>query len=209
MTDSTDTRIWSDHEMQMINTVEVFLHKPAIMKKTEQLLNDLNQALISELATDCRKFPEGIDMIKGQVVRGENHKGFPFISLDMPQFFTKQEMFTFRTLFWWGHCLVFSLIVKGDKLSQYLDTLLQYQHEPTWQQTHIAITPTPWEWDLSTENYIALPTHDANHLHKQIKQIQYIKLCRFYPANSPEFFNMNWTTHGLTAWKDLSSIHQL
>ena len=206
-TDNTPT--WSDHEMQMINTVEVFLHKPAIMKKIELLLNDLNQTLISELATDSRTFPEGIDMIKGQVVRGENHKGFPFVSLDMPQFFTKQDMFTFRTLFWWGHCLVFSLILKGDKLGYYLDNLIQHQHEPAWQQSHIAITPTPWEWSLSTENYIALPTADASHLEKQINEIQYIKLCRFYPADSPGFSNLNWTAHGLKAWKDLSSIHQV
>jgi hypothetical protein len=208
MTDSAKSPIWSDHDIQMINTVDVFLHKPAIMKKVEQRLNDLNQALIAELATDHRNFPDGIDVIKGQIARGENHKGFPFISLDMPQFFTKQDMFTFRTLFWWGHCLVFSLILKGDKLSHYLDTLLQQQQEPAWQDTHIAITPTPWEWNLSTENYIELPTQDIDYLQKQIKQIQFIKLCRFYPANSPSFATMNWTTHGLAAWKDLSGIHQ-
>ena len=208
MNDSPDSSIWSDHEMQMINTTEVFRHKPAIMKKIETLLNDLNQALITEIAKDDRNFPEGLDKIKGQVVRGENHKGFPFVSLDMPQFFTKKEMFTFRTLFWWGHCLVFSLILKGEKLSHYLDTLLQHQQEPAWQDIHIAISPTPWEWGLSSENYIALPIADSDQLIKQINDIQYIKLCRFYPADSPDFPSLDWTSMGIQAWKDLSSIHQ-
>ena len=99
---------WSDQEFDMINFVDVFHSKPGIMKKAEGLLTELKNSLVKEIPLLDLILPPETDVIKGQIVRGENYKGFPFISLDMPQRFSKTEMFTYRTVFWWGHCLVFS-----------------------------------------------------------------------------------------------------
>ena len=95
----SDLSMWSPLEIKLLNTVDVFLHKPTIIKKAETNLVDLKQSIVSELAKSPHLFPVTTDIVKGQIVRGENHKGFPFISLDMPQMFSKNEMFTYRTLF--------------------------------------------------------------------------------------------------------------
>ena len=105
---------WSPFEVKLLNTVDIFLHKPAIMKKAEANLTALKQEVIKTLSQAPHPCPPESDIVKGQIVRGENHKGFPFISLDMPQMFSKSQMFTYRTLFWWGHDLIFSLILKQE-----------------------------------------------------------------------------------------------
>ena len=90
---------WSPLEIKLLNTVDVFLHKPAIMKKAEANLTVLKQEIVKTLSLLPHPCPPEADIVKGQIVRGENHNGFPFMSLDMPQMFSKSRMFTYRTLF--------------------------------------------------------------------------------------------------------------
>ena len=75
---------WSPLEVKLFNTVDIFLHKPAIMKKAEANLNCLKQEVIKTLSQAPHPCPPESDIVKGQIVRGENHNGFLFIFLDMP-----------------------------------------------------------------------------------------------------------------------------
>ena len=95
----------------MINTADVFKHKSAILQKAENYLNDLKDAMVVELKDFDGIIPANADLTKSQLARGENHKGFPYRSLDIPQIFSKTEMFTYRVLFWWGNFLAYSLIL--------------------------------------------------------------------------------------------------
>ena len=136
---------WTSREMEMLNHVEVFLQKPSIMKKGEHFLNALGEEMIQELTSSKIAFPVETKLNKTQLARGENNKGFPYLSLDIPQMFSKTKMFTFRTLFWWGHYLGFSLILKGEDLPKYAGKLCENKTNPTWSNVYLAITPTPWE----------------------------------------------------------------
>lgn len=190
----------------MINSVDVFIHKPSIMKKAESYLATLNEAISAELTQTSHPLPPGTDTVKGQVVRGENHKGFPFLSLDMPQMFSKTEMFTYRTLFWWGHDLVFSLILKGDNLSLYLDRLTKCREDPDWSDIYLATTPTPWEWERTQNHFVHIPATTTPRIREIVESIQYIKLCRFYPLAEATFPDLDWAECGLKNWRILSGI---
>ena len=197
---------WSPLEVQLLNTVDIFLYKPAIMKKAEANLTALKQELIKTLSQAPHPCPPESDLVKGQIVRGENHKGFPFISLDMPQMFSKSQMFTYRTLFWWGHDLIFSLILKQENQAPLIEKLIQLKEHPDWKDIQLAIGPTPWEWKKDTNNFIPLFGTSDIKIRDTINSVKYIKLCRFYSLTSPEFPELNWTDAGLVIWKSLSSI---
>lgn len=197
---------WSSHEIELLNHVEVFLQKPGIMKKAERYLNTLGDAMIRELAHSKISFPPDTKREKVQLTRGENHRGFPYLSLDIPQMFTKTEMFTYRTLFWWGHYLGFSLILKGKDLPRYTDNLLKEQNNSQFKDVYLAATPTPWEWSLTDHNFKKICETSGEELQKTIKTIEHIKLVRFYPVNDASFIELDWVTTGVSAWRDLSKI---
>ena len=197
---------WSPLEVQLLNTVDIFLYKPAIMKKAEANLTALKQELIKTLSQAPHPCPPESDLVKGQIVRGENHKGFPFISLDMPQMFSKSQMFTYRTLFWWGHDLIFSLILKQENQAPLIEKLIQLKEHPDWKDIQLAIGPTPWEWKKDTKNFIPLFGTSDLKIKNTINSVKYIKLCRFYSLSSSEFSKLNWADAGLATWKTLSSI---
>lgn len=197
---------WTSHEMEMLNHVEVFIQKPGIMKKAEQFLNALGEEMIQKLAQSKIPFPAGTKLNKTQLARGENNKGFPFLSLDIPQMFSKTEMFTFRTLFWWGHYLGFSLILKGENLPRYADKLIGNKNNPAWSDIYLAATPTPWEWSRTDQNFKKVPSASDEELQNIIETVGYIKVIRFFPINAPSFASLDWVSEGITAWKDLSSL---
>ena len=197
---------WSPLEVKLLNTVDIFLYKPAIMKKAEANLTALKQELIKTLSQAPPPCPPESDLVKGQIVRGENHKGFPFISLDMPQMFSKSQMFTYRTLFWWGHDLIFSLILKQENQAPLIEKLIQLKEHPEWKDIQLAIGPTPWEWEKDTKNFIPLFGTSDIKIRNTINSVKYIKLCRFYSLSSSEFSKLNWADAGLATWKTLSSI---
>lgn len=197
---------WSSHEIAMVNVVDVFQHKPAIMKKAEGYLIQLKERLILEIAADCQSFPPGVDISKGQLAKGENHKGFPFISMDMPQSFSKTEMFTYRTLFWWGHYLGFSFILKGERLPVYLDRLMERREAAACGELYFSRGASPWEWGWTEENFKSLAAAPEEEVRQIITSIQYIKLCRFYPLNDPAFASLDWTAAGLNVYREMTGL---
>ena len=197
---------WTSHEMEMLNHVEVFKQKPGIMKKGEHFLNALGEGMIQELTRSNIAFPAETKLNKAQLARGENNKGFPYLSLDIPQMFSKTKMFTFRTLFWWGHYLGFSLILKGEYLPRYAKKIVENKSNPAWSDVYLAATPTPWEWSWTDQNFKKVHSTPDEELQNIIETAGYIKVIRFFPINDPSFASLDWVAEGITAWKDLSSL---
>lgn len=197
---------WTSNELEMLNHVEVFLRKPAIMKKAEHFLNALGEEMMHELTQSEISFPSGTKLNKIQLARGENNKGFPYLSLDIPQMFTKTEMLTFRTLFWWGHYLGFSLILKGEHLPRYADKLIGNKINPAWSDVYLAMAPTPWEWSWNDQNFKRISEAADGELRNIIETVEYIKVIRFFPISDPAFASLNWVKEGMTVWKILSNL---
>ncbi len=193
---------WSAHDLEMIGHREVFLQKPGILKRAEARLRDLESALARELKDTAPALPPDSKVDKGQLARGENHKGFPFLSLDIPQSFSKTEYFTFRTLFWWGHYLGFSLILKGGGQNLWLENLLKLRQTENWQDVCLSTAKTPFEWDVELlKRAQDMPEED---IRTTVGTLEYVKLIRIYPVQDESFVSLDWTAAGLAAWRDLS-----
>jgi len=197
---------WLEKELNLIKHVEVFQHKLTILKKSEHRLIVLQKALAKEIFLIADSLPDHLDLIKNQIVRGENLNGFPFISLDYPQNFSKTEMFTLRTLFWWGHYLGFSLILKGKHLESYLDNLLENRNAESFKNIYVSLAPDPWEWKINKTNYSLIDQIYPDGLRKTILELDYLKIIRVFPVEDEKFMTLNWAQSGLQFWKDLTPV---
>lgn len=192
---------WSESEFNMINVVDVFRFKPGIMKKAEEFLTELKKSLVEEVENSNLIVPPETDVIKGQIARGENYKGFPFISLDMPQRFSKVEMFTYRTVFWWGHCLVFSFILKGGFVPTYCENIIERKTSFEDYEVYLATGPNPFEWELNKQNYQLIKNFSDKEIRKTIQKCKYMKLARYFPISDPSFKKLNWKTEGIETFR--------
>ncbi|MBI4382423.1 MAG: hypothetical protein HY579_00135 [Nitrospinae bacterium] len=195
---------WSANEMRLLRMTELFQLKPAIMKKAESYLDELKNALALELTQGT--YPPGAELTNGRLTRGENNKGFPFLSLDIPQLFTKTEYFTFRALFWWGHYLGFSLILKGKKLPEQTANLLANQKQAVCRDIYLSCAPTPWEWERTEDNFKNLYDTPGGEIRGIVESVQYLKLCRFYPFDEPGFDALEWAPLGVQTFRDFNGL---
>ncbi len=194
---------WSHHEWDLINVTEVFKHKPAILKKAESYLEELRSALAAELKAHPKSYPPDTDLTKGQIARGENNKGFPFLSLDIPQKFSKTEFFTYRTLFWWGHYLGFSLILKGPDLDTYLNRLKEYRQDAACENVYLSQHTSLWEWEFSEKHFSKVSELSKNEIQEVGDRLQHLKLMRFFPVSEKSFPELNWAQAGVQSFRDM------
>ena len=195
---------WQPKDLELINHVEVFQNKPAILKKVETRLSKLKEAMAIELVSCASRLPLNTDIENGQIARGENNNGFPFLSLDIPQNFSKTEMYTYRTLFWWGHYLGFSLILKGEKLKTYFERLSKHCNETPFLDVYLSITPTPWEWHQDEKYFI--PVSHQQVWAKKLNILNHMKIMRFHSISDESFKRLDWTQAGLNFWRDMAPV---
>ena len=204
--DDIESSSWSEKEIRLVKHVELFQYKPAILKKAENRFVALQKALKKEIIPLATHLPKNLDLIKNQIARGENHNGFPFLSLDYPQNFSKTKMFTMRTLFWWGHYLGFSLILKGERLKIYSERLLENCKTEPFQDIFVCLAPNPWEWELNEKNYSLVSKVKSGEFQKTILGLGYLKLMRVVTVIDEKFMDLNWTQAGVQFWKDLTPV---
>ena len=115
-------------------------------------------------------------------------------------------MFTFRTLFWWGHYLGFSLILKGENLKSYTARLLENRSTEPFKNIYISLAPNPWEWEINDNNFLLASQSSPNDLHKTIFELDYLKIIRVFPVKGEKFMTLNWAQSGLQFWRDLTPV---
>lgn len=166
-------------ERSLIQETHFFQTKVIISRKIKQLLEQLQAALKEELSASSLLAPEGVDTTTGQLVKGEHLRDFPYQYLDLPKYFSQNEKFTFRSLFWWGHHFVFALILEGPHLDRYKRNLLDAYDKLADQDLHILMAPTLWEWEKRPELLLEIRKDNRETVEAALATRPFLKIHRF------------------------------
>src|SRR5438034_3092992 len=116
--------LFTPEELTLLGDEQFFRAKARIMKKMKAIVEGVYDGLQQELAGVALLAPEGFNLAAHQFVKGEHLEDFPYQYLDYFKHFQGEEKFTFRTLLWWGHHIVFALILQGGHLTPYKKNLM-------------------------------------------------------------------------------------
>src|SRR5688572_27384845 len=109
-----DTKIsLSNEDISLIHDTSFFERKRKIFVKISQVFGQLEEAYTNVVSKTPGTLPEEVISQKGKISRGENYRGLPYLILDYPRLFSKEGVFAFRTLFWWGHPFSFTIHISG------------------------------------------------------------------------------------------------
>jgi hypothetical protein len=88
-----------------------------------------------------------------KISRGENYKGLPWVMLDYPRVFGKEDVFAIRTMFWWGHAFSVTLHLKGEWKRLFLPVIIARKDALAAAGFHWGVMEDEWEHGHTAESY--------------------------------------------------------
>lgn len=148
------------------------INDSTFLNTKNEIIAFLSQELYKLAGDTKQNFKQSLDAVP-KVSKGENLKGLPYLVLDYPRIFQKENVFAFRTLFWWGNYVSFTLHLKGEYLdSQFINPLLLNQEKDI---CIVSFSGDEWNHDLLSSDYIKLKDLDINSL--DCLAIPFLKIC--------------------------------
>lgn len=117
------------------------LEKIRVLKNVSSTLAEVESGLKPVIHLQEKILPAGALTKTGKISRGENYKGLPYLVLDFPRYSSGNQLFIYRTMFWWGNYFLCLLVTQncGFKLKS-LDNADTFK---------MNVGPTPWNYDFS------------------------------------------------------------
>ena len=140
----------SPEEMRLVMQPDWILTKNSIIKKVVGLF-----AVLSE---DYRGMLES--PISPKISRGENYQGLPYVMLDYPRLFGREDVLAIRTFFWWGHGFSVTLHLKGEYLGRYLPVLRGSRERLAEAGFCIGISEDEWRHEHVEGTYRPMVSED-------------------------------------------------
>jgi len=169
-------RVFADHDF--------FLKKAAISLKLKRTLEQLHVALQPELVDRQFIVPKGFDPEAFQFVKGEHLEACPYQYLDFPRYYTRQDKLAFRSLCWWGHHLVFALIVEGPLVKQYRLNFFNRFAEVSDRQLTLCISSSLWEWNSGPGFTLDITHNRRSEIAAALDRRTFFKIARFIPIQN-------------------------
>lgn len=143
----------STFETELVNNTEWIFTKQKIIQKVHHFFG-LLQNRYKNLLENNTGLPQEILEKKGaKIAKGENYNGLPYLILDYPAIFSKENIFAIRTMFWWGNFFSISLHLSGKYFNDTKETN-KWFHYLREKNFSVCINEIEWEHDFSAENFI-------------------------------------------------------
>jgi hypothetical protein len=111
-----------------------------------------------------------------KISRGENYKGLPYLVLDYPAVFDKNNILAFRTMFWWGNFFSITLHLQGHYKEQYLSIVEQKLHQHRPVGLYLSCHPSAWEYHYEPDNYRLVVDMCDEEITSALNQNNFVKL---------------------------------
>ena len=188
-------------ELKTLHNTDFFLVKASATKKIEHLFAEVRDEIKSAIEENKIVFPKEVDATNGKIFRGENYQGLPYLVLDYPKHFSKDSVFAFRTMFWWGNFFSCTLHLQGKGLEHLTDPIPTFPKGqpkvanevratsatlPLWGRwrgsgVYICVNNNPWQYHYKKDNYLSIDKLSDSEIKKMLLESKFIKLSRKIP----------------------------
>jgi hypothetical protein len=166
----------SQKEIELVTNAEWILTKNAIMQKAWWLLEDLQVEVVARVKQLSATLPKEVLKTTAKISKGENYRGLPYLVLDFPRCFDKDDIFAVRCMFWWGNFFSITLHLAGKYQKQYSDRLIRSYHLLVQNGFFVSAGDEQWEHHFDEPNYIEIGNITEAQFIEKIQSPAFIKI---------------------------------
>lgn len=159
------------------------LTKNEILNKVGKELGNLNAIQKNVIQKVHKQLPEEILATTPKISRGENYKGLPYLVLDYPRLFTKNNIFAIRSMFWWGRNLSTTLHLTGKWQKHFTESILNKSEFIIENNFLIATGNDEWIHDVEDDNYEPVNDCSLNKFEEILLNRPFLKLALSAPVH--------------------------
>jgi len=165
----------SQEEIRLVTDPAWILTKNSVMEKVVRMMARLSEAYreiwSAEWSARMGGAGEGVGGGAGwrgadgsgiagagspKISRGENYQGLPWVMLDYPRVFGREDVLAIRTMFWWGNAFILTLHLKGRYREFFLPALERDWAGLAGMGFHVGIADDEWRHEHAQETYSPL-----------------------------------------------------
>ncbi len=171
---------FTTQELDLASDPTILLIKYRMMEKVWDFLEELKKEMRIQLVPLQNKLPKELNLTHGKISKGENYKRLPFMVLDFPAFFTKEDILAFRTMFYWGNFISSTFHLQGRFVKDYGIALIERLKKS--EGIYFCVNNSPWEYDYKSNNYVPLNELSSAEVEDHLKNIDFIKFSIKFPV---------------------------
>lgn len=141
-------------ELDNLLDAEWILTKHRVIGKIQALLGYVAQRQKAIVHAHSAYFNDQVLQAAPKITKGENYLQLPYLILDYPAFFSKEDIFAIRTMCWWGNFFSVTLMLKGQYLERYQANVISRLKEDA-DNFFICINDDEWAHHFEETNYVS------------------------------------------------------
>ncbi len=143
----------SAEEMALVRNRDWILTKQRIIEKVTVLFGSLSTAMQLYTAQQVPGWLPEITRVPPKISKGEQYESMPYVVLDYPRCFSKEDVFAIRSFFWWGHYFSITLHLKGKFREQYGEKIIAAMAAKKLEGFYFSLTGNEFSFDLETKHH--------------------------------------------------------
>ena len=170
----------SPEELELATNASLILTKNAIIQKTIHLFGELHEQ--QKKLVDHTHLPEALKNSSPKISKGEYYQGLPYVVLDYPRVFEKNNIAAIRTLFWWGNFFSITLHLSGSYKIFFQPRILDNFSTLKQNDFYYCINDSEWEHHFEKDNYNPVDGSEKAKLEGLLNSREFIKLAYRFPV---------------------------
>jgi hypothetical protein len=171
----------SQKEMELVTGAGWILTKNSILQKAKHLLEALQEKQKMYQPLSAPHLPEGVWKTPPKISKGENYKGLPYLVLDHPRCFDKENIFAIRTMFWWGNFFSITLHLSGNYKKMFTKKIIASYPSLKEKGVFVCVLDHEWEHHFESSNYGPLPELSKAGFENLVNKNSFVKLAQKIP----------------------------
>jgi len=187
----------SDKEQELVSNTDWILTKYAIIQKVYTLFGELLVPMQQVITDEKGHLPEAVYSNYPKISKGENYQGLPYVMLDYPRCFEKDNTLAIRTFFWWGNFFSVNLQLSGKHKKNAIPVLLNNFPMLSESGYAICVSTDPWQHHFEADNYVPLKNYTPDSFSEILYSKYFLKLAKSIPVQHwnevPLFIEQSFT----------------
>ncbi len=165
----------SEKELSLVTNAEWILTKQLITTKVYELFAEMIPVIKTAFLAGKDIIPPEPAASVPKISKGEHYLQLPYVMLDYPRCFDRENIFAIRTMFWWANFFSITLHVSGKYSNTVRSKLLKHK-EILLDGFYVGVNENQWEHHFEPHNFFPYAELDENGREKLFDKNDFIKL---------------------------------